>query len=358
MEPRLSNPVRNNTQTERMSLLIEILSTALHRPLIGSLGGGEERSVELLSDTFMVGFLRQTCSRENIKQRDARCAVPPSYHHHHHRSQPPHSFHAPSYDRPAQDRPSFDRPSFDRPVYDRPSFDRPSHNRPLQERPIYERPPHERPPQDRWNPRIRVTPGNQFYMLDQEEGGSCQWIGGGAEVLVSVTSAAAFSPSMPSPFHLSPRSPPLAHGGRGTGDWQESLALLQATCLCSPHSSIHLPLSLDSDVLDPLNCFLVMQDTPTGTGRKRAGSDGCLTSSSPPPPPLLFLFFSAQINLKRQSFIYHCHAPVPCPLSHVSRLPSPNWASITQEDTDGVHRNCSAYKCLLGNIISTDVALQ
>ncbi|XP_062255333.1 synaptic Ras GTPase activating protein 1b isoform X3 [Platichthys flesus] len=96
--------------------------------------------------------------------QDARCAVPPSYHHHHHRSQPPHSFHAPSYDRP-----SFDRPSFDRPVYDRPSFDRPSYNRPLQERPIYERPSQERPPQDRWNPRIRVTPGNQFYMLDQEE---------------------------------------------------------------------------------------------------------------------------------------------------------------------------------------------
>ncbi|XP_034465900.1 synaptic Ras GTPase activating protein 1b isoform X4 [Hippoglossus hippoglossus] len=101
--------------------------------------------------------------------QDARCAVPPSYHHHHHRSQPPHSFHAPSYDRPAQDRPSFDRPSFDRPAYDRPSFDRPSYNRPLQERPIYERPSHDRPPQDRWNPRIRVSPGNQFYMLDQEE---------------------------------------------------------------------------------------------------------------------------------------------------------------------------------------------
>ena len=35
------HPVRTSTQTERMSLLIEILSTALHRPLIGSLGGGE-----------------------------------------------------------------------------------------------------------------------------------------------------------------------------------------------------------------------------------------------------------------------------------------------------------------------------
>ncbi|XP_069392699.1 synaptic Ras GTPase activating protein 1b isoform X5 [Paralichthys olivaceus] len=101
--------------------------------------------------------------------QDARCAVPPSYHHHHHRTHAPHSFHAPSYDRPAHDRPSFDRPSFDRPAYDRPSFDRPSYNRPLHERPIYERPSHERPPQDRWNPRIRVSPGNQFYMLDQEE---------------------------------------------------------------------------------------------------------------------------------------------------------------------------------------------
>uniref|UniRef100_A0A4W6BV17 Synaptic Ras GTPase activating protein 1 n=1 Tax=Lates calcarifer TaxID=8187 RepID=A0A4W6BV17_LATCA len=103
----------------------------------------------------------------------ARCAVPPSYHHHHHRTHA-HSFHAPSYDRPVHerptyDRPSFDRPFFDRPSFDRPSFDRPSYNRPLHERPIYDRPSHDRPPHDRWNPHLRVSSGNQLYMLDQEE---------------------------------------------------------------------------------------------------------------------------------------------------------------------------------------------
>ncbi|XP_026228493.1 synaptic Ras GTPase activating protein 1b isoform X5 [Anabas testudineus] len=95
--------------------------------------------------------------------QDARCAVPPSYHHHHHRSHV-HSFHAPSYDRPTHERPTYDRPSFDRPSFDRPSFYRPSH-----ERPIYDRPSHDRPPQDCWNARLRVSSGNQLYMLDQEE---------------------------------------------------------------------------------------------------------------------------------------------------------------------------------------------
>uniref|UniRef100_A0A8C5EDZ0 Ras/Rap GTPase-activating protein SynGAP-like n=1 Tax=Gouania willdenowi TaxID=441366 RepID=A0A8C5EDZ0_GOUWI len=76
--------------------------------------------------------------------QDARCAVPPSYHHyhHHHRSHV-RSFHAP--------------PSYDRPVYERPAYTRHSH--------IYDRPA----PQDRWNPRLRVSTGNQAYMLDQEE---------------------------------------------------------------------------------------------------------------------------------------------------------------------------------------------
>ncbi|XP_036929924.1 synaptic Ras GTPase activating protein 1b isoform X7 [Acanthopagrus latus] len=100
--------------------------------------------------------------------QDARCAVPPSYHHHHHRSHA-HSFHAPSYDRPAPERPSYDRPSFDRSIYDRPSFDRPSYTRPLHERPIYDRPTHDRPHHDHWNPNLRVSSGNQLYMLDQEE---------------------------------------------------------------------------------------------------------------------------------------------------------------------------------------------
>ncbi|CAJ1062995.1 synaptic Ras GTPase activating protein 1b isoform X4 [Xyrichtys novacula] len=107
--------------------------------------------------------------------QDARFAVPPSYHHHLHRSHV-HSFHAPSYDRPAHDRPSYDRPSFDRPAfnrpsYDRPSFDRPSYNRPLHERPIYDRPSHHDRPtlHDRWNQGLRVSTGNQLYMLDQEE---------------------------------------------------------------------------------------------------------------------------------------------------------------------------------------------
>ncbi|XP_041649395.1 synaptic Ras GTPase activating protein 1b isoform X6 [Cheilinus undulatus] len=116
--------------------------------------------------------------------QDARCAVPPSYHHLHHRSHV-HSFHTPSYDRPVHNRPSYDRPSFDRPTYtrpsydrpsfdrpsfDRPSFDRPSYTRPLQDRSIYDRPSHDRPShQDRWTPGLRVSSGNQFYMLDQEE---------------------------------------------------------------------------------------------------------------------------------------------------------------------------------------------
>ncbi|KAK5922065.1 hypothetical protein CgunFtcFv8_019367 [Champsocephalus gunnari] len=103
---------------------------------------------------------------------------PPSYHHHHHRSQA-HSFHAPSYDRPVHERPAYDRPPLNRPSFNRPSFNRPSFDRPSfdppsfkltpHERPVYERPSHDRSSQDRWNPHLSVNPGNQSYMLDQEE---------------------------------------------------------------------------------------------------------------------------------------------------------------------------------------------
>ncbi|XP_068613531.1 synaptic Ras GTPase activating protein 1b [Brachionichthys hirsutus] len=149
---------------ERRKLLIEIPSTALHKPLIGRLGGGE---VELAKEEEEGCFLM-----------DARCAVPPSYHHHLTHA---HNFHAPSYahERPSYERPSYDRPSFDRPIYDRPSFDRPAYSRPSHDRPIYsrplhdrsiyDRPTHDRPHPDRWNPAVRVSSGNQLYMLDQEE---------------------------------------------------------------------------------------------------------------------------------------------------------------------------------------------
>ncbi|XP_075899334.1 synaptic Ras GTPase activating protein 1b isoform X3 [Nelusetta ayraudi] len=97
--------------------------------------------------------------------QDARCAVPPSYHHHllhhHHRPQA-RSFHAPSF---VHERPPYERPSFDRPAYDRTSF-----SRPLHERPVYDRPSQSRPQPDHWNPpAVHLSPGNQLYMLDQEE---------------------------------------------------------------------------------------------------------------------------------------------------------------------------------------------
>ncbi|XP_072316235.1 synaptic Ras GTPase activating protein 1b isoform X3 [Eucyclogobius newberryi] len=110
---------------------------------------------------------------------------------------PPHS--RPSFDRPLHSRPSFDRPphsrpSIDRPPHSRPSIDRPPHSRPSIDKPphirpsvdrpphilpsfdrpppscpVYERPSRERPGPERWNPRVRVNPGNTIYMLDQEE---------------------------------------------------------------------------------------------------------------------------------------------------------------------------------------------
>ncbi|KAK1896180.1 Ras/Rap GTPase-activating protein SynGAP [Dissostichus eleginoides] len=74
----------------------------------------------------------------------------------------------PSTVRPST-RPSFNRPSFNRPSFDRPSFDPPSFKLTPHERPVYERPSHDRSSQDRWNPHLSVNPGNQSYMLDQEE---------------------------------------------------------------------------------------------------------------------------------------------------------------------------------------------
>ncbi|XP_049587371.1 synaptic Ras GTPase activating protein 1b isoform X2 [Syngnathus scovelli] len=81
--------------------------------------------------------------------QDARCAAPPSYHHHHHhrhllqqqRSQQVLAFHAAP--------PAYERPHFSRPPYEHLS--------------------NERAPPERWNARLRVSPGKPFHMLDQEE---------------------------------------------------------------------------------------------------------------------------------------------------------------------------------------------
>ncbi|XP_077383375.1 synaptic Ras GTPase activating protein 1b isoform X13 [Festucalex cinctus] len=87
--------------------------------------------------------------------QDARFAAPPSYHHHHHhhhhhllqqqqqqqRSQQVLAFHAAP-------------PAYERPHYSRPPFEHPFNERPLP---------------DRWNARLRVSPGKPFHMLDQEE---------------------------------------------------------------------------------------------------------------------------------------------------------------------------------------------
>ncbi|XP_019719287.1 synaptic Ras GTPase activating protein 1b isoform X4 [Hippocampus comes] len=87
----------------------------------------------------------------SVAPNDARCAAPPSYHHHHlhhhhhhqqqQRSQQVLAFHAAP--------PAYERPHYSRPPYEHPS--------------------NERPPPDRWNARLRVSPGKPFHMLDQEE---------------------------------------------------------------------------------------------------------------------------------------------------------------------------------------------
>ncbi|XP_061531312.1 synaptic Ras GTPase activating protein 1b isoform X4 [Phycodurus eques] len=79
--------------------------------------------------------------------QDARCAAPPSYHQHHRHLLHLHHHHQ----QRSQQVPAFHGVP---PAYGRPSYEYPSD---------------ERPPPDRWNARLRVSPGKPSHMLDQEE---------------------------------------------------------------------------------------------------------------------------------------------------------------------------------------------
>ncbi|XP_061633277.1 synaptic Ras GTPase activating protein 1b isoform X4 [Phyllopteryx taeniolatus] len=83
--------------------------------------------------------------------QDARCAAPPSYHQHHR-----HLLHLHHHQQRSQQVLAFHGAP---PAYERPPYGRPS----------YEHPSDERPPPDRWNARLRVSPGKPSHMLDQEE---------------------------------------------------------------------------------------------------------------------------------------------------------------------------------------------
>lgn len=62
-------------------------------------------------------------------------------------------------------------------------------------------------------------------------------------------------------------------------------------------------------------------------------------------PLLLLLSLSSHINLRWQSFINHCHAPVPCAPGPGNRQRSPNCAS-KRKTTRGEFKACLAWKYL------------